>query len=181
MEWLKNNKKNLLLVGIDGCGGAGKSTLADHILSIATEGIVIHMDDFYLPSHERKEMPDIGGHFDWKRVLHQVIKPLSERSPAEYQRYDWDHDELAEWHHVSASGVVVVEGCYATRDDLRPYYDYTIWVDCPREVRLKRGLERDGQEALPFWLDWMEQEDRYIEIQHPRDQVDFIIKGTRNN
>ncbi|UOQ92482.1 hypothetical protein MUO14_18800 [Halobacillus shinanisalinarum] len=106
---------------------------------------------------------------------------MSEKSPTDYQRYDWDHDELAEWHHISPSGVIVVEGCYAARDQLRSYYDYTVWVECPREVRLKRGLERDGQEALSFWQDWMEQEDRYIEIQQPRDQVDFIIKGIENN
>ncbi|UOQ92483.1 hypothetical protein MUO14_18805 [Halobacillus shinanisalinarum] len=61
MEWLKNNKKDLLLVGIDGCGGAGKSTMAAHFLSMVPEGVVVHMDDFYLPSHERKEIQTLAG------------------------------------------------------------------------------------------------------------------------
>ncbi|WP_163529090.1 uridine kinase family protein [Halobacillus ihumii] len=178
MDWLKNNHKKLLLIGIDGCGGAGKSTLAEHMMTISEKGTVIHMDDFYLPSSRRVHPPDIGGHFDWKRMRDQVLEPLFQKRSACYQRYDWDNDKLAEWHDVPPFGVIVIEGCYATRDELRHFYDYTVWVDCPRELRLKRGLERDGEEALSFWLDWMEQEDRYQDNQRPRTKVDWVIDGS---
>ncbi|MFD2925023.1 uridine kinase family protein [Halobacillus naozhouensis] len=178
MDWLHNNDKELLLIGVDGCGGAGKSTWAEYMLSITQKGAVVHMDDFYFPSRQRVYPPDIGGHFDWKRMLEQVLEPLSQNRAACYQCYDWDNDELAEWHDVSPSGVVVIEGCYAARNELRPYYDYTVWVDCPRGLRLQRGLKRDGEDALSFWLDWMKQEDRYQDNQQPRSKVDWIIDGT---
>lgn len=74
-------------------------------------------------------------------------------------------------------GTVIIEGCYSTRDELREYYDFTIWVDCPREQRLVRGLERDGEGAFEFWRQWMEEEDRYIKEQLPQSKVTRRMKG----
>ena len=48
----KWKEQSLLIIGIDGCGGAGKSTLANKIKSIFFTVTVIHMDDFYLPSSQ---------------------------------------------------------------------------------------------------------------------------------
>lgn len=42
-----------LLVGIDGCGGAGKSTLAMRLAALDPNISVVHIDDFYLPSAQR--------------------------------------------------------------------------------------------------------------------------------
>ena len=41
---------------------------------------------------------------------------------------------------------------------------YTIWVDCPCEVRLRRGVERDGERMRAVWVEeWMPAEDLYVE------------------
>ncbi|MFD9627597.1 hypothetical protein [Peribacillus muralis] len=53
---------------------------------------------------------------------------------------------------------------YSTRKELARHYDFTIWVECPRDQRLERGLERDGEEARQMWEhNWMIQEDYYVE------------------
>jgi uridine kinase len=61
-----------------------------------------------------------------------------------YQRYDWETDKLSEWHTVPAGGIVIIEGVYSIRKELEDKYDFKVWVDCPRKIRLSRGLERDG-------------------------------------
>jgi uridine kinase len=141
------------------------------------------MDDFYLPSAQlikgpQEEKP-IGSDFDWKRVLKQVLEPISQDNEGYYQRYDWELDDLAEWHRVPVGGIVIIEGVYSIRKELANYYDYMIWVDCPRDIRLMRGLERDGEQARANWvMNWMISEDRYIEDHKPHVRANLVISGT---
>ncbi|KIL52088.1 uridine kinase family protein [Jeotgalibacillus soli] len=186
-SWINQIKQQaesneIVLIGIDGGGGAGKSTFARKIQEQINDVTIIHKDDFYLSKgREMKENPElqpIGADYDWRRLEEQVLKPLSNGHFARYQRYDWDFDKLAEWYEVKASGVIVVEGVYATRPELHVYYDWTVWIDTPKLTRLNRGIERDGEQARSMWeLYWMKQEDRYFEQIRPFEKVDLRISG----
>ena len=47
-------RRRTLLVGIDGRGGSGKSSLARRLEACASDVTVVEFDDFYLPSRERE-------------------------------------------------------------------------------------------------------------------------------
>ena len=47
-------------------------------------------------------------------------------------------------------GVLLVEGVYLLRTYLRPYWDFAMYVDTPREVRLARANARGENDA-----DWI--------------------------
>lgn len=177
-------KQSTLIIGIDGCGGSGKSTFTNKLKEERSNVTVVHMDDFYLPSsqiintHPKKK--PIGSDFDWKRLLSQVIEPLSQNKEGKYQRYDWELDNLAEWHTVPIGGIVIIEGVYSIRKELSNKYDLKIWVDCPRKIRLLRGLERDGEEARDMWENnWMISEDIYVEEHKPFERADIIVNGDK--
>ncbi|HEX7065410.1 MAG TPA: uridine kinase [Bacillales bacterium] len=176
-----NRKQKTLMVGVDGFGGSGKSTLARKAEALGGEVTIVEMDDFFLPSVEReknRKQNEIGD-VDWRRVKEQVLMPLSKDQDGNYQRYDWDSDQLAEWHAVPTGGIVVVEGVYSTRNELAGFYDYKIWVESPRELRLQRGIERDGEEAREWWeKEWMPEEERYARAQNPKASADLVIDGT---
>jgi uridine kinase len=175
-------KSLALLVGIDGCGAAGKTTLANRIQALAQGVTVVHMDDFFLPSQIRKNAPtdEIGGHFDWKRVQEQVLNQVSRGEPGKYQQYNWDTDRLAKWFDVPAHGIVVVEGLYSTRRELANLYDFKIWMDTPRNIRLHRRSERDGKAARDTWEKyWMKGEDAYVEHHRPYAFADLILDGSQ--
>jgi uridine kinase len=108
-----------------------------------------------------------------------VLDPLLHDQPARYQRHDWEEAQLMEWHEVPVGGVVVVEGVAALDRRLREAYDLKIWVEAPREVCLRRGLERDGEGARQLWLDWFAKEDAYWAEQRPREAADVIVDGSR--
>jgi uridine kinase len=173
--------RRTLLIGIDGQGGSGKSTLARELAGLLRDPTVVEFDDFYRPARERrhgKRDDEIGGDFDWRRLREQVLEPLTAGETARYQRYDWGDDQLAEWHAISPGGVVLVEGNSATRPELRSYYDLTIWVDAPEEVRLRRGVDRDGEHARARWVnEWMPEEDRSIAAWQPAAQADIVVDG----
>ena len=171
------------LVLVDGLGGAGKSILAG---ALATElgAPVVQGDDFFRPSAERQHsggVPDsVGERLDWRRLERQVLDPLSQGEHARYQRYDWADDRLADWVTVPGRGTVLVEGVYLLRNELRRYASVSIWVQTPREVRLARGIERDGEAARSRWVDeWMPAEDAYMSDMRPDAAAMLVVDGQR--
>jgi uridine kinase len=176
-----------VLVAIDGPGGAGKSTfsvaLATALKNSGVPTAVVQIDDFFLPSdcrsHGSPSEKSIGADFDWQRMRDQVLIPLSCGEGARYQRYDWDHDHLTEFHDVAVGQVVVVEGIYCTRQELASFYQLRVWVTCPSNIRLCRGLERDGEDARTRWeSDWMPSEDRYMASHDPCRRAHIIVDGS---
>ena len=158
-------------VGVDGFGGAGKTTLAA-LLALALPGAaVVHVDDF--------ARPDLTG-WERTRFLAQVVAPLAAGRPARYQRWDWDSDTGAEWHCVPPGVPVVVEGVSSTDVRLGVPWDVVVWVEADREVRLARALARDGEDMLERWLtDWIPSEQSWAADQRPRDRADFCVRTDR--
>ncbi len=127
------------------------------------------MDDFYLPRNRRGgEHKTPGRDLDRERLIAQVLDPLTKSEEGCYQRYDWDLDKLAEWHAVSPHATIVVEGTYSTSAMLRHYFSYRVWVECPYDTRLERGVARDGEAMRATWTGhWMPAEDRYVALEDP--------------
>jgi len=99
--------------------------------------------------------------------------------PAGISAYDWDTNKLAEWHDIPVGGTLIVEGVSSLRDELGKYWDFAIWLDCSHEIRLARGVARDGESMRSQWTDiWMPEEDEYFTTQRPDRKADLIIDGT---
>jgi uridine kinase len=159
-----------LWVGVDGRGAAGKSTFAARLADVSARVRVVHVDDFAGPRVQT---------WDHARFEREVASPLRAGRSARYQRWDWDHDEGAEWHVIAPGSVVVVEGVSATRADVSVPWTVRVWVDAPRDVRLRRALERDGSAMMARWLeDWMPSEESYIARERPERNADLQIDGT---
>jgi uridine kinase len=172
-----------LLIGIDAPGGSGKSVFTQALFSLFPQSTIVQMDDFFLPSGQRLEgkpaAKPIGADFDWPRVYSQVLMPLLNDQEARYQRYDWDSDALAEWHRVLVGGTVFVEGVYALRNELVTAYDFTIWLECPRDIRLARGIARTGEKIREIWEnDWMIAEDLYMATHRPCERASLVIDSS---
>lgn len=165
--------RETVLVAIEGRGGSGKTTLALWLAHNVADTRVIQGDDFAIPGKQFHL-----DEWDWRRLRSQVVEPLSRDETARYQRYDWEEDRLAEWHVVEPGGVMIVEGISVTRREIGGSWDLKVWVECPYELRLKRAIERDGEEMRHVWTDlWMPAEERFIEEQRPQGQADYLVLG----
>ncbi len=112
------------------------------------------------------------------KAQNAVLDRLSKNKPAKYQRYDWESKTLAEWREITADGIIVVEGVYSTKKELADFYDFKIWVECQRGLRLKRGVERDGEAMREKWVnEWMKAEDKYVEEDNPKNRADLVVNG----
>jgi uridine kinase len=155
------------IVAVDGPGGAGKSVLADRLAAAFGGAQVVHTDDF----------ASWDDPVDWwPRLLEAVLEPLSRGEPGTYRPTSWDGTDRAPVHIVPAD-VVVLEGVTASREVFRPYLTFAIWVETPRELRLQRGLERDGEEARSLWERWMAEEDAYVRRERPAEHADCVVRG----
>ena len=51
-------------------------------------------------------------------------------------------------------------------------------MEAPFDVRLARGVARDGQTARRTWTEvWMPMEDRYVERDGPVSAADLVLDG----
>jgi uridine kinase len=169
------------VIAIDGLGGSGKTTLAATVAELLDGATVIHGDDFYrpMPEHEREQLDAQQGYhryFDWQRLRDQVLSPLRAGQPARYQRFDWETGNLADWNEISPGQVVIVEGIYAARPELAPYYHLTTYIDTPREVCLQRVRAR-GQDSEEWIMRWCAAEDFYVQTTWPRTRAQLLVRG----
>lgn len=152
-----------LLVGIGGHGGAGKTTLARLIPAAA----IVSTDEFWN-----------GARFDIGRLWREVVEPVSHGRRAVFSSYDWTARELRGSRTIEPTGVIVVEGVCALHRSLRDAYAVRVWVEAPYEIRLARGVARDGEAARSTWVDeWMPSEDRYVADDDPIPSAHVVVNG----
>jgi uridine kinase len=168
-----------MVVGIDGAGGAGKSTLARGLGEVFKGRVsVVGCDDFYRPLINAQFSPEqaYDNYFAWRRLRDEALIPLRNGNQARYQRYDWGTDRLAEWIEVEPREFAVVEGVFSTRPELRPLIDVAIFIETPRDLRIARMTAR-GQGSTAWMAQWMAAEDWYLEQIAPQRRADLVIEG----
>jgi uridine kinase len=158
------------VVVIDGGAGSGKSTLA-RLLSRELDGApIVQTDDF----------ASWDNPFGWApRFMEQVLLPLTRGQPVRYQRRDWEGGQLTEWIDVPTMSHLIIDGVSSLRVAFTPYITFSIWVETPRDERLRRGLERDGGHMEERWIQWMSDEEDYVRRESPALRADVIIQGDR--
>jgi cytidylate kinase len=154
------------LVVVDGPAGSGKTTLAAQ-LGAALGGQVLHMDDLYEGWS--------GLEPAWDRLDAWVLRPLAAGRTGRYRRFDWGLDRFAEWHDVPPAPYLVVEGCGAARLEADDVASLRVWVEAPDDLRLRRGLDRDGVEAREHWLAWMDAEREHYARNRTRERADVRL------
>jgi len=156
------------LIAVDGPAGAGKSTFAGRLARFLDGAQVIHADDFASWDNQ----------FEWwPRLLDQVISPLRAGSPGRFQRYDWVQRDFAEWHDVRPQPAIIIEGVGSARRQFTTSLAFAIWVEIAADVRLRRGIERDGEALRPFWEQWIDGERAHYARDCTRARADLIVDG----
>lgn len=142
----------MLIIGIAGGTGSGKSTVVRKIIENlpAGEVVLLPQDSYYKDSShvaaERRELinfdhPDA---FDWP-LLSEHIKMLKEGKCIEQPTYSYlTCSRLSETIHIEPRDVVIIEGILALCDpQLRSLMDLKIFVDADPDERLIRVIQRD--------------------------------------
>jgi uridine kinase len=135
------------LVCVDGPAGSGKTTLAARLVTaLGDAATLVHLEELYAGW-------TITGTV--ARLEAGVLRPLAADRAGGYHRYDWAAERFVpEPTSVPVRPVLVVEGCGSSPRRLDPWTTLRIWVEAPAELRVARGLARDGAGLEPQWRRW---------------------------
>jgi uridine kinase len=163
------------LISVDGPAGSGKSTLAGRIAARAEarglHTLVIHMDDLYEGWN--------GAVRGFGLLRDHVLKRLADGREGRYRRYDWNLNAYAELHVVPVTlDLLIVEGVTSADRDADPWQSLRLWIETSNEVRLDRGIARDGEALRDHWLDWMRWERDHFAGENTRSRANVIVDGS---
>lgn len=162
------------IIGIDGPAGSGKSTLAADVAA-ATGAPVIGIDDFLGWSDLDAERVTW-----WPRLEAEVLEPFLAGRSCAYHRRDWHGDPegigtLSTLVEVPSGPLLVLEGVTVTRRAIAERLAVRVWVEAPWEVRLERGIARDGETQRAHWLRWQELESEFFTLDGTRGRADVLV------
>jgi uridine kinase len=158
------------VIAIDGPAGSGKTTLAARLAELLDDPPIVHMDDLY---DDWADGPDGGA----ARLAALVLQPLTAGMAGSYRRYDWLEKAWAEQRLVPPAPVVIIEGCGAGAQSPTRPPGLLVWIEVSDDVRLRRGLVRDGEEQRELWLAWMAAEAAHFARERTRSRADIRLDG----
>ncbi len=156
------------LVCVDGPAGSGKTTLAAEIAYLSGGAAVVHMDDLY---------EGWGGLARVDEQLRTLLRPLAEGFSGTYRRWDWPGNTWAETVLVPPAPLLVLEGVGSGSSAHADLTTVLAWVEVPFELRMARGLQRDGDAVADHWRRWAEGEQEVFERERTRERADVVLDG----
>lgn len=136
-------------LGIDGRTGAGKSTLAvqvaDHLSSRGINTAIIPLDLLCYG------WDDLAGGVERAAYLLRGFP-----GPLRWRPYDWPRGQIGE-PTVTRCELLIIEGCGAISDPLRPYLTLAVWLEADDGVREARIRARDDYDWAAERIEWERQ------------------------
>ncbi len=179
-------------VGIDGPDGSGKTVLADELAAVLRgDGrpvVRVSADDFHQVRAVRYELGRTSAEgmwlhsYDYDRLLSDVLAAFGPHGDGRYsaRAHDLATDEVLEpvWQIAPRGSVLVVDGLFLHRDELRGSWDVSVWLEVPYEVTCARMAVRDGTDpdpAHPSVARYVGAQEIYREAADPAARADVVV------
>jgi uridine kinase len=144
-------------VAIDGVDAAGKTTFADELASsieaLGRPVIRASIDGFHNPAAVRMRRGPLSPEgyyfdsFDYNALVESLLQPLGPGGSLAFRRavFDFRADEpvQAPTEHARSDTILIFDGVFLHRPELREHFDYTVFLRADFEVALARAEARD--------------------------------------
>ncbi|WP_312667209.1 hypothetical protein [Tissierella praeacuta] len=192
----KYDSGKTIIVGIDGLGGAGKSAITELLKTQLQNSnyypVVLHIDDFIYPRYIRydefKEEWYCYYNIQWRYdyLIKEILLPVREGIEIDKQveLYEKENDlYILEQIKIPQCSILLIEGIFLQRKEIKEYFDYMVYVELPKDIRLSRVINRDtyiGDDKdikLKYERRYFPAEDKYIKDYCPAENADFVLEN----
>jgi uridine kinase len=160
-EILHNYGKGRVIIAVDGLDGAGKTRFADALaeqLGIGHRAVFrASIDDFHWPRTRRyaRGRDSAEGFYldsyDYETFKRVLVGPFRTGWIGSFvlRAFDLKRDVPFEpvWSSGPKDAILIVDGIFLNRPELRGLWNYSIWLEVDPTVTAERMLERDGEGA----------------------------------
>jgi uridine kinase len=185
-----------LRVGIDGIDAAGKTWLANALaFELSQAGAVVlraSIDGFHNPRELRYRRGNLSPEgyysdsFNVELLKESLLEPLEPggNRRCRLQAFDFktDSEIRAEAVQATDDSILVFEGVFLFRPELRRYWDFKIFVEIDFETSLQRALKRDldlfsePEEIIKRYREkYIPGQKIYLESEKPQSLADVVI------
>ena len=147
-----------VVVAIDGMDGAGKTHFADDLaVALTATGRSVFrasIDDFHRSQAERHargaDSPDgyYRDSFDYSTFRRVLLEPFRMGGSTAFVTAAFDHVRdlpvQSTWRTGPKDAILVLDGIFLHRPELAGLWNYSVWLDVPRDIAEERMLDRDG-------------------------------------
>ncbi|HWI32276.1 MAG TPA: uridine kinase [Microbacterium sp.] len=166
-EVRRHYRAGRVIIAVDGRNGAGKTIFADALAEVfAEDGSAVFrasIDAFHRPRAERYALGrtspeglyrDSYDYSLFRRVLIEPFREGPQTSAAtgfQLDAFDVARDAPVESRWVTApdDAVLIVDGIFLNRPELRGLWDWSVWLDVPAEAAFARMAARTGGDPAP--------------------------------
>ena len=159
-EILHNYGKGRAIVAVDGLDGAGKTVFADALaaqLGVGHRAVFrASIDDFHQSRARRyargTDSPEgfYRDSFDYPTFKRMLTEPFRTGWIGSFNLRAFDLKRDVPFQPVWSSGpedaILVVDGIFLNRPELRGIWNYSIWLEVDPQIALARVKARDAQE-----------------------------------
>ncbi|MGP4060750.1 kinase [Halobacillus sp. H74] len=179
-------KGERFIVGIDGLSRAGKTTIVKELgeqLCGRYDVHTFHIDD-YIVSKSRRYHTGQEEWFEYYQLQWDVLwlrnhffELLKMEREFKLHKYTASLD-CCEWQNVTLPDtcVVLIEGIFLQREEWREFFDYVIYLDCPREKRFAREKVATRKKEAKFERRYWKAEDYYLQTIYPEKKADLVLQ-----
>lgn len=141
---------------------------------------VISMDAFLLPTTKHR-FSTIAKNYDLDRFMLEVIDPLLQGKDISYRVMDPLTGKFQPAKTlVAAHEKVIIDGIYSLEIGFRSAYDFSVFVEAPKEVLMERAVKAKAGSFGASWLDkWLDGEETYLMAQNPKGSATSVLDGSK--
>nr|WP_084158014.1 kinase [Bacillus manliponensis] len=176
------------ILGIDGLSRSGKTTCVKHLGKELEKHevpyVIFHIDDYIVERNKRYhtgreewfEYCYLQWDIDWLQDYFFRLLKINNEITLPFYKDETDTHET-KCVTLPKTGIIIIEGVFLQREEWKSYFDFVLYLDCPKEKQFLRERKETQQNIKKFQERYWKAEEYYIQAVSPAKVANLVLHG----